>query len=240
MDIGINQRRNAIDVSIPIFSGGENLPRMITLPSPVLTSPLIPLPDIDDLPPLENVLPPLPNDILPNDLLPPLPTLYNEPLPNTSRANIQPPPLPPRSNSVPPSRANRRRSTEDELHRRRIRNAIGFMMDLEDMIDQHMYEQGLRQSMEDSQAHEKKEDCRIKIEQMGQYSSVKQTYSLEKKCPVCLKKFKSKDNIGVLMCSHGFHYTCIKEWGMYNPKCPICRADIPTSTTVTTATTSFS
>ena len=47
-----------------------------------------------------------------------------------------------------------------------------------------------------------------------------------KKCPICLEDITAKQKIGLLLCMHGFHEKCIKEWiakdEMKNVFCPIC------------------
>lgn len=47
-----------------------------------------------------------------------------------------------------------------------------------------------------------------------------------KKCPICLEDITPKEKIGLLLCKHGFHEKCIKEWitkdEMKNVFCPIC------------------
>ncbi len=40
-------------------------------------------------------------------------------------------------------------------------------------------------------------------------------------CPICLDKFKYKEEIIKTNCNHLFHYMCIKKWKSCN--CPICR-----------------
>jgi len=46
-------------------------------------------------------------------------------------------------------------------------------------------------------------------------------------CSICRNDFESDNSVVVLPCKHIFHPDCIKEWGRYKPKCPICRSDIP-------------
>ena len=46
-------------------------------------------------------------------------------------------------------------------------------------------------------------------------------------CSICTETFKDNDFVSTLNCNHLFHTKCIKEWGHYNPSCPICKTDIP-------------
>jgi hypothetical protein len=44
-------------------------------------------------------------------------------------------------------------------------------------------------------------------------------------CTICQEDIK--DDMVKLVCKHGFHTKCIKEWGMYKQECPTCRNEIP-------------
>ena len=46
-------------------------------------------------------------------------------------------------------------------------------------------------------------------------------------CSICTECFEYEDKVSVLECTHIFHSNCIKEWGHYNPSCPICKSTIP-------------
>ena len=46
-------------------------------------------------------------------------------------------------------------------------------------------------------------------------------------CMICRDNFESKNTITILDCGHVFHSGCIKEWGHYNPTCPLCKRKIP-------------
>ena len=54
-----------------------------------------------------------------------------------------------------------------------------------------------------------------------------------KKCPICINELEQETEITVTLCEHGFHYKCIKEWIMKNPKknnfCPLCNLNFKTS-----------
>lgn len=47
-------------------------------------------------------------------------------------------------------------------------------------------------------------------------------------CSICTDKYNNSDIVVSLSCHHIFHSECIKEWGKYNPVCPICKKDIMT------------
>lgn len=40
-------------------------------------------------------------------------------------------------------------------------------------------------------------------------------------CPICLETFNDTDSVIVILCSHKFHYKCLREWR--DQTCPICR-----------------
>lgn len=46
-------------------------------------------------------------------------------------------------------------------------------------------------------------------------------------CPICIDPFEDNTVVSVLNCTHIYHTKCIKEWGHYTLKCPVCKADIP-------------
>jgi len=46
-------------------------------------------------------------------------------------------------------------------------------------------------------------------------------------CSICTEKYESNEMVSVLDCGHVYHPKCIKEWGHYNPSCPLCKTKIP-------------
>ena len=60
-----------------------------------------------------------------------------------------------------------------------------------------------------------------------QYKHIKKYSSIkEKKCSICLNKYKSPDIIKEFPCKHIFHKTCILKWLKNSDRCPICKYDI--------------
>lgn len=47
-----------------------------------------------------------------------------------------------------------------------------------------------------------------------------------KKCPICLEDIINKDKVAILICFHGFHEKCLKEWILKDEEknvfCPVC------------------
>ena len=60
-----------------------------------------------------------------------------------------------------------------------------------------------------------------------QYKHIKK-YSLikEKKCPICLLKYKGSDIIKEFPCNHIYHKKCILKWLKKSNICPLCKYDI--------------
>ncbi|KAM0953219.1 putative transcription factor C2H2 family [Dioscorea sansibarensis] len=44
------------------------------------------------------------------------------------------------------------------------------------------------------------------------------------KCAICLEEFEQGEHLGMLKCSHDFHFSCIKQWLLMKNGCPICKA----------------
>jgi hypothetical protein len=60
-----------------------------------------------------------------------------------------------------------------------------------------------------------------------QYKHIKKYSTIkEKKCSICLNKYKSPDIIKEFPCKHIFHKTCILKWLKNSDRCPICKYDI--------------
>ena len=50
-------------------------------------------------------------------------------------------------------------------------------------------------------------------------------------CAICRDKFELENDVTELDCGHTLHSNCISEWIKYKSNCPICRAEIKTTTT---------
>ena len=60
-----------------------------------------------------------------------------------------------------------------------------------------------------------------------QYKHIKKYSKIkEKKCSICLVKYKKSDLIKELPCNHIFHKNCILKWIEKSNVCPICKYDI--------------
>ena len=60
-----------------------------------------------------------------------------------------------------------------------------------------------------------------------QYKHVKKyTKNKEKKCPICLLKYKGPDIIKEFPCNHIYHKNCILKWLKKSNICPLCKYDI--------------
>lgn len=68
-------------------------------------------------------------------------------------------------------------------------------------------------------------DVKVKIDTQP-YNTTEKKFD---NCPICTDKYEDTETVSVLNCGHIYHPKCIKEWGHYNPSCPICKAEIPVS-----------
>jgi hypothetical protein len=60
-----------------------------------------------------------------------------------------------------------------------------------------------------------------------QYKHIKKYSKLkEKKCSICLIKYKSTDILKEFPCKHLYHKNCILKWIEKSNKCPLCKYDI--------------
>ena len=60
-----------------------------------------------------------------------------------------------------------------------------------------------------------------------QYKHIKKyTKNKEKKCPICLLKYKGSDIIKEFPCKHIYHKNCILKWLKKSNICPLCKYDI--------------
>lgn len=83
-------------------------------------------------------------------------------------------------------------------------------------------EEVMRQSMEDGGLH-RKEEIELNISEQ-RYDTTEQNFD---DCTVCREAFDKPDTlVTVLPCGHIFHPNCLREWGRYNPVCPVCKRSI--------------
>ena len=60
-----------------------------------------------------------------------------------------------------------------------------------------------------------------------QYKHIKKYSKIkEKKCSICLLKYKKPDIIKEFPCNHIFHKNCILRWLEKSNICPLCKYDI--------------
>ena len=54
-----------------------------------------------------------------------------------------------------------------------------------------------------------------------------------KKCPICLEEIINLDKVAILICFHGFHEKCLKEWILKDEEknvfCPVCHLNFKNS-----------
>ena len=84
-------------------------------------------------------------------------------------------------------------------------------------------EEVLRQSAQDAELRrDEKRHIQVTSER---YESIKDCEI--DNCIICSDKFQKESEVSQLKCKHVFHSKCIKEWGHYNPTCPLCKKSIP-------------
>lgn len=49
-------------------------------------------------------------------------------------------------------------------------------------------------------------------------------------CAVCLAEYAPEDQIRLLGCGHAYHKTCVDVWLFKRKSCPLCNANIDSST----------
>ena len=58
------------------------------------------------------------------------------------------------------------------------------------------------------------------------YPLVKNEAGLGEECPICLEELNSSPLLALLPCGHPFHHSCLGEWLLRNPTCPMCRTEL--------------
>ncbi|KAF2540551.1 hypothetical protein F2Q68_00030230 [Brassica cretica] len=51
--------------------------------------------------------------------------------------------------------------------------------------------------------------------------------SNDPECCICLAKYKDKEEVRKLPCSHRFHVKCVDQWLRIISSCPLCKQDLP-------------
>uniref|UniRef100_A0A7N0V0P1 RING-type domain-containing protein n=1 Tax=Kalanchoe fedtschenkoi TaxID=63787 RepID=A0A7N0V0P1_KALFE len=60
-------------------------------------------------------------------------------------------------------------------------------------------------------------------------------------CAICLGMYLGKEVLRIMpQCGHDFHLSCIDEWLMKNPTCPVCRLPLPDAAEQTSCQLSLS
>jgi len=102
------------------------------------------------------------------------------------------------------------------------------------MINAHGHRQGNileiihRENEIDSNNHNNKSEgnklidnfCEVRIK------NVSKLEESNKKCAICLERFKSKEKVIILPCIHIFHKSCINNWMENQKNCPICKFEL--------------
>jgi hypothetical protein len=93
--------------------------------------------------------------------------------------------------------------------------------------EQIMLREAMNNSMETYKGIEKNIDNVIDVRRRYYKSRTEEEKKNNTRCTICLEDFNPKDWTTKLEeCSHIFHYSCIKEWGMYKADCPLCNTPI--------------
>lgn len=61
---------------------------------------------------------------------------------------------------------------------------------------------------------------------LPKYKQIKDESFIENNCSICQERFKLREYIRELKCSHIYHKKCIDKWLKDNLTCPYCRSDI--------------
>lgn len=93
-------------------------------------------------------------------------------------------------------------------------------------INESINNQELREALQNSESdQELKRSVNVIVNVNSQlYNTTEKKFD---NCSICTEEYKDTDMVSVLKCGHIFHPKCIKEWGHYNPSCPVCKENIP-------------
>jgi hypothetical protein len=66
------------------------------------------------------------------------------------------------------------------------------------------------------------------VQGLAQRTFNPEQFTAQKECAICLTDFTTEDKVTPLSCDikHYFHTTCIEQWVVTNPNCPLCRKAI--------------
>lgn len=93
-------------------------------------------------------------------------------------------------------------------------------------INETINNQELREAIQNSESdQELKRSVNVIVNITSQlYNTTEKKFD---NCSICSEEYKDTDMVSLLKCGHVFHPKCIKEWGHYNPSCPVCKENIP-------------
>ena len=108
----------------------------------------------------------------------------------------------------------------------------------EDNYDEDNYDENSEEEENEEEENEEEENNDLHIFKLKkdkfilnlnefQYKHIKKyTKNKEKKCPICLLKYKGPDIIKEFPCNHIYHKNCILKWLKISNICPLCKYDI--------------
>jgi hypothetical protein len=114
----------------------------------------------------------------------------------------------------------------DALRSIRMNQLFGFFGEYDTYSLNLGYEDELINSLFQQSQGELERNEKINID--IQSDLFKNTEKIFTNCSICSDEYKDEDMVSTLNCKHIFHTNCIKEWGHYNPICPVCKANINT------------
>ncbi|XP_033109854.1 uncharacterized protein LOC117111082 [Anneissia japonica] len=66
----------------------------------------------------------------------------------------------------------------------------------------------------------------IEISQLPTFLYTPDSKLQNRSCSICMADYETGDNLRKLPCFHDYHDTCIDQWLVKNPACPICRVEV--------------
>ncbi|XP_071955404.1 uncharacterized protein [Antedon mediterranea] len=120
---------------------------------------------------------------------------------------------------TPPRRPRGRRRRQDHHHHHHHR----FVEDEND--DGNNYETLMALAERLGPAIEKGLSA-IEISQLPTFIYTPDCKIQNKACSICMADYETGDNLRKLPCFHDYHDTCVDQWLVKNPACPICRVEV--------------